>query len=257
MSLTIRLNSNQFSGVVKSDHITIKGRAMKTIGLIGGMSWESTVNYYREINQQVGLRLGGYHSAKIAMVSVDFAEIEQMQRDGEWLKTAEILSNSAKSLEKAGADFVMICTNTMHKVADHVEECTELPLLHIADATAEQLKKDGITKVGLLGTAFTMEQDFYKGRLQEKHGIDVVVPNGVQRKLVHDVIYQELVHGKVNRRSKNDFLVVISDLYELGVQAVILGCTEIAMLVQAEDTRVPLYDTTEIHARAAVDTALD
>lgn len=230
---------------------------MKTIGMIGGMSWESTANYYREINQQVSARLGGYHSAKIAMMSVDFAEIEALQRSGEWLKTAEILSASARSLEKAGADFVMICTNTMHKVAEQVEECTELPLLHIADATAEVLKKDGIEKVGLLGTAFTMEQDFYKGRLQDKYGIEVVVPNGVQRKLVHDVIYQELVHGKVNHRSKNDFLVVISDLREAGAQAVILGCTEIAMLVGQDDTRVPLYDTTALHAQAAVDTALD
>ncbi|MBW3695793.1 aspartate/glutamate racemase family protein [Vibrio sp. T187] len=230
---------------------------MKTIGMIGGMSWESTANYYREINQQVSARLGGYHSAKIAMMSVDFAEIEALQRSGEWLKTAEILSASARSLEKAGADFVMICTNTMHKVAEQVEECTELPLLHIADATAEVLKKDGIEKVGLLGTAFTMEQDFYKGRLQDKYGIEVVVPNGVQRKLVHDVIYQELVHGKVNQRSKNDFLVVISDLREAGAQAVILGCTEIAMLVGQDDTRVPLYDTTALHAQAAVDTALD
>ncbi|MGF1754972.1 aspartate/glutamate racemase family protein [Vibrio makurazakiensis] len=230
---------------------------MKTIGMIGGMSWESTANYYREINQKVSGQLGGFHSAKIAMMSVDFAEIEALQRSGDWLKTAEILSQSARSLESAGADFVMICTNTMHKVFEQVEESVEVPLLHIADATAEVLMRDGIEKVGLLGTAFTMEQDFYKGRLKDKYGIDVLVPNGVQRKLVHDVIYQELVHGKVNPRSKNDFLVIIGDLFEAGAQAVILGCTEIAMLVQQENTHVPLYDTTELHAQAAVDTALD
>ncbi|MFA0570442.1 aspartate/glutamate racemase family protein [Vibrio gallaecicus] len=229
---------------------------MKTIGMLGGMSWESTSNYYREINQLVKAQLGGFNSAKIVMYSVNFEEIEKLQTAGEWDKTGIILSNAALSLKAAGADFLMICTNTMHKVANQVEQETGLPLLHIADATGEQLKAQGISKVGLLGTAFTMEQEFYKGRLQEKFGIEVIVPNGVQRKLVHGVIYNELVQGVLNNRSRNDFITVINDLQESGAEAVILGCTEIAMLVNQNDTKVPLFDTTEIHAQAAVDYAL-
>ncbi|MDN3616707.1 aspartate/glutamate racemase family protein [Vibrio gallaecicus] len=229
---------------------------MKTIGMLGGMSWESTSNYYREINQLVKAQLGGFNSAKIVMYSVNFEEIEKLQTAGEWDKTGIILSNAALSLKAAGADFLMICTNTMHKVANQVEQETGLPLLHIADATGEQLKAQGISKVGLLGTAFTMEQQFYKGRLQEKFGIEVIVPNGVQRKLVHGVIYNELVQGVLNNRSRNDFITVINDLQESGAEAVILGCTEIAMLVNQNDTKVPLFDTTEIHAQAAVDYAL-
>ncbi|NOH97422.1 aspartate/glutamate racemase family protein [Vibrio sp. 99-70-13A1] len=229
---------------------------MKTIGMLGGMSWESTSNYYREINQLVKAQLGGFNSAKIVMYSVNFEEIEKLQSAGEWDKTGTILSDAALSLKAAGADFLMICTNTMHKVANQVEQDTGLPLLHIADATGEQLKAQGISKVGLLGTAFTMEQEFYKGRLQEKFGIEVIVPNGVQRKLVHEVIYNELVQGVLNNRSRNDFITVISDLQENGAEAVILGCTEIAMLVKQNDTRVPLFDTTEIHAQAAVHYAL-
>lgn len=229
---------------------------MKTIGMLGGMSWESTSNYYREINQLVKAQLGGFNSAKIVMYSVNFEEIEKLQSAGEWDKTGTILSDAALSLKAAGADFLMICTNTMHKVANQVEQDTGLPLLHIADATGEQLKAQGISKVGLLGTAFTMEQEFYKGRLQEKFGIEVIVPNGVQRKLVHEVIYNELVQGLLNNRSRNDFITVISDLQENGAEAVILGCTEIAMLVNQNDTRVPLFDTTEIHAQAAVHYAL-
>lgn len=229
---------------------------MKTIGMLGGMSWESTSNYYREINQLVKAQLGGFNSAKIVMYSVNFEEIEKLQSAGEWDKTGTILSDAALSLKAAGADFLMICTNTMHKVANQVEQESGLPLLHIADATGEQLKAQGISKVGLLGTAFTMEQEFYKGRLQEKFGIEVIVPNGVQRKLVHEVIYNELVQGLLNNRSRNDFITVISDLQENGAEAVILGCTEIAMLVNQNDTRVPLFDTTEIHAQAAVHYAL-
>ena len=229
---------------------------MKTIGMLGGMSWESTSNYYREINQLVKAQLGGFNSAKIVMYSVNFEEIEKLQTAGEWDKTGIILSNAALSLKAAGADFLMICTNTMHKVANQVEQETGLPLLHIADATGEQLKAQGISKVGLLGTAFTMEQEFYKGRIQEKFGIEVIVPNGVQRKLVHGVIYNELVQGVLNNRSRNDFITVINDLQESGAEAVILGCTEIAMLVNQNDTKVPLFDTTEIHAQAAVDYAL-
>ena len=229
---------------------------MKTIGMLGGMSWESTSNYYREINQLVKAQLGGFNSAKIVMYSVNFEEIEKLQTAGEWDKTGIILSNAALSLKAAGADFLMICTNTMHKVANQVEQETGLPLLHIADATGAQLKAQGISKVGLLGTAFTMEQDFYKGRLQDKFGIEVIVPNGVQRKLVHGVIYNELVQGVLNNRSRNDFITVINDLQESGAEAVILGCTEIAMLVNQNDTKVPLFDTTEIHAQAAVHYAL-
>ncbi len=229
---------------------------MKTIGMLGGMSWESTSNYYREINQLVKAQLGGFNSAKIVMYSVNFEEIEKLQTAGEWDKTGIILSNAALSLKAAGADFLMICTNTMHKVANQVEQETGLPLLHIADATGEQLKAQGISKVGLLGTAFTMEQQFYKGRLQDKFGIEVIIPNGVQRKLVHGVIYNELVQGVLNNRSRNDFITVINDLQESGAEAVILGCTEIAMLVNQNDTKVPLFDTTEIHAQAAVDYAL-
>ncbi|WP_117234168.1 aspartate/glutamate racemase family protein [Vibrio maerlii] len=229
---------------------------MKTIGMLGGMSWESTANYYKEINELTKQQLGGFHSAKIAMVSVNFDEIEKLQHAGEWGQTAEMLSQAAQSVERAGADFVLICTNTMHKVANQIEDAITIPLLHIADATAEALKAAGVHKVGLLGTAFTMEQDFYKGRLQEQHGIDVIVPNGVQRKLVHDVIYQELVQGIVNNRSRTDFLTIIQDLHEQGAQAVILGCTEIAMLVQQQDTSVPLFDTTAIHAKAAVEKSL-
>ncbi len=229
---------------------------MKTIGMLGGMSWESTANYYKEINELTKQKLGGFHSAKIAMVSVNFDEIEKLQHAGEWGKTAEILSQAAQSVERAGADFILICTNTMHKVAKEIEETINIPLLHIADATAEELKKAGVERVGLLGTAFTMEQEFYKGRLQDKHSIDVIVPNGVQRKLVHDIIYQELVQGVVTNKSRADYLTIIQDLHEQGAQAVILGCTEIAMLVKQTDTKVPLFDTTAIHAKAAVEAAL-
>ncbi|MGF1695195.1 aspartate/glutamate racemase family protein [Vibrio lamellibrachiae] len=230
---------------------------MKTIGMIGGMSWESTVTYYQAMNQGVNSALGGLHSAQVVLVSVDFAVIEKFQANGEWDKAAELLSQAAQSLEKAGADFFIICTNTMHKVAETVQSQVNIPLLHIADATGQQLKRNGITRVGLLGTAFTMEQDFYKGFLERKYGIEVIVPNGVQRRLVHDVIYQELCLGKLNNRSKTDFLTVIGDLYESGAEAVILGCTEIGLLVKPNDTRVLLFDTTKIHVESAVARALE
>ncbi|MGF1719029.1 aspartate/glutamate racemase family protein [Vibrio kyushuensis] len=230
---------------------------MKTIGMIGGMSWESTVTYYQAMNQGVNSALGGLHSAQLVLVSVDFAVIEKFQANGEWDKAAELLSQAAQSLEKAGADFFIICTNTMHKVAETVQSQVNIPLLHIADATGQQLKRNGITRVGLLGTAFTMEQDFYKGFLERKYGIEVIVPNGVQRRLVHDVIYQELCLGKLNNRSKTDFLTVIGDLYESGAEAVILGCTEIGLLVKPNDTRVLLFDTTKIHVESAVARALE
>ncbi|NRF25194.1 aspartate/glutamate racemase family protein [Vibrio coralliilyticus] len=229
---------------------------MKTIGIIGGMSWESTASYYKQINQRVKAEKGGLHSAKLVLNSVDFAEIEALQHKGEWDKTAIILSEAAKSLEKAGADFLLIATNTMHKVASQVEEAVSIPLLHIADATGQQLVEQGINKVGLLGTAFTMEQSFYKQRLTDKFGIEVIVPNGVQRRLVHDVIYNELCLGEINARSKQDFKTIIEDLSADGAQGVILGCTEIGLLISEQDTDIPLFDTTEIHANSAVSEAL-
>lgn len=229
---------------------------MKTIGIIGGMSWESTAEYYKQLNEGVKQHKGGLHSAKIILNSVDFAEIEQLQRSGEWDKSAILLCDAAQSIERAGADFVLIATNTMHKVAEQVQEAVSIPLLHIADTTGEELVEKGITKVGLLGTAFTMEEAFYKQRLTDKFGIEVVVPNGVQRKLVHDVIYNELCLGKVNRRSKDDFHTIINDLAESGAQGVILGCTEIGLLVSQDETDIPLFDTVELHALAAVKEAL-
>ncbi|OLO10133.1 aspartate/glutamate racemase [Chromohalobacter japonicus] len=229
---------------------------MRTIGLLGGMSWESTESYYRALNEGVKQALGGFHSAKIAMVSVDFAEIETLQRDGRWDAAGEALAAAARQIEHAGADFLLIATNTMHKVAPQVEAAIDIPLLHIADATAESLVADGITRVGLLGTRFTMEQDFYKQRLSERYGIDVVVPDDTQRECVHRVIFEELCLGRIEPASREAFLAVIDALHARGAQAVILGCTEIAMLIKATDTQVPLYDTTALHAQAAVKRAL-
>ncbi|WP_406734631.1 aspartate/glutamate racemase family protein [Vibrio scophthalmi] len=229
---------------------------MKTIGLIGGMSWESTTSYYKAINEGVKAKLGGLHSAKICLYSVDFHEIEQLQHQGRWDDTAEILSQAAQSVQAGGADFVLICTNTMHKVASVIEQAISIPILHIADATAMQLVSDGVTKVGLLGTRFTMEQDFYKQRLTEQFGIEVVIPDEPQRNLVHDVIYNELCQGIVSETSRQEYLQIIASLAEQGAQAVILGCTEIALLVEQSHTSVPLYDTTQIHAEAAVMHAL-
>jgi aspartate racemase len=225
---------------------------MKTIGLIGGMSWESTVSYYQAINLGVKRRLGGLHSAKLVMVSVDFAEIEKMQHTGDWQGTAKILMQAARHLQAAGADGFIICTNTMHKVAKEVQAEVGIPLLHIADGTAHALKASGVTKVGLLGTGFTMEQNFYKGRLVE-HGLDVVIPNQIQRELVHSVIYQELCLGLVEPGSKRAYLEIIDSLAVDGAEAVILGCTEIGLLIEQADTSVALFDTTKIH----VDTALE
>lgn len=230
---------------------------MKTIGLIGGMSWESTQFYYQQINRGVRERLGGLHSAKILLYSVDFAPIEQLQHTGDWAATAEILSKAAKSLEAGGADFFLICTNTMHKVADQVCNSVSIPLLHIADATAQVLQSDGIKRVGLLGTGFTMEQDFYKGHISEHYGIEVVVPDATDIKRVHDIIYQELCLGEIKDESRKVYIEVIDRLREQGCEAIILGCTEIGMLVKQADTDIRLYDTTEIHAELAVDWALD
>ena len=225
---------------------------MKTIGMLGGMSWQSTASYYKAINEGVKESLGGLHSAKISLYSVDFDEIEKLQNLGKWKETAKILSNAALSVEASGADFLLICTNTMHKVAPEIEESISIPLLHIADATAEKLVSDGVMKVGLLGTQFTMNQDFYKGRLTERYGIHVMVPEAQQREIVHNIIYSELCLGKINDSSRQRYLEIINQLYEQGAEAIILGCTEIALLVQQQHTEVPLYDTTEIHAAQAV-----
>ncbi|SFX48458.1 aspartate/glutamate racemase family protein [Marinospirillum alkaliphilum] len=230
---------------------------MKTIGLLGGMSWESTRDYYTSINQGVKERLGGLHSAQLVLYSVDFDPIEKLQHQGDWAGTAAILCQAARNIEAAGADFLLICTNTMHKVAPEIEAAIQIPLVHLADATAESLLASGIKKVGLLGTAFTMEQDFYKGRLQQKFGLDVLVPDADDRALVHQVIYQELCLGQLHETSRKEYLRIISQLAQQGAEAVILGCTEIAMLVHQKDTDVPLFDTTAIHARKAVALALD
>ncbi|MBE0506896.1 MAG: aspartate/glutamate racemase family protein [Marinospirillum sp.] len=229
---------------------------MKTIGLLGGMSWESTRDYYTAINQGVKERLGGLHSAQLVLYSVDFDPIEKLQHQGDWPGTAAILCQAARNIEAAGADFLLICTNTMHKVAPEIEAAIQIPLVHLADATAESLLASGIKKVGLLGTAFTMEQDFYKGRLQQKFGLDVLVPDADDRALVHQVIYQELCLGQIHEASCKEYLRIISQLAQQGAEAVILGCTEIAMLVDQKDTDVPLFDTTAIHARKAIELAL-
>ena len=229
---------------------------MKTIGLLGGMSWESTALYYRWINELVREKLGGLHSAKIAMYSVDFQEIEELQHSGEWDATGKILSPAAKQIENAGADFLLICTNTMHKVAPQVEAAIDIPLLHLADATANRIKADGIKNIGLLGTRFTMEQDFYAGRLRDEHGLNVILPSSAEREIVHRVIYEELVVGVVRDESRREYLRIMDGLRAQGAEGVIEGCTEIVMLVQQEHTDIPLFDTTAIHAQAAVEMAL-
>jgi aspartate racemase len=228
---------------------------MKTIGLIGEMSWESSYIYYRIINEEVMARLGGLHSAKCILYSFDFYEIEEFQRKGEWGKAAEILIKVARTLENAEVDFIVICTNTMHKVSGEVAAATNIPLLHIADMTAEKILSDGIKTIGLLGTKYTMEQDFYKSRI-EMSGIKVIVPNENDREIVIKVIYQELCIGQIKEESRNHYLRIIKDLIEKGAEGVILGCTEIGLLVQQKDTTVPLYDTTILHAVGAVDHAL-
>jgi len=225
---------------------------MKKLGLLGGMSWESTAEYYRIINQQVGEELGGLHSADLILRSVDFEEIEKLQHEGEWERLGILLSDAAYSLEKAGAEGLILCTNTMHKVAQTLVQHLHIPFLHIADATAEKLLSDKKHKVGLLGTAFTMEESFYKERLSEKFGLEVIIPKKQQREEIHRVIYSELCLGITEESSRNYFAEVIRTLKEQGAEAVILGCTEIGMLISAEESVLPLYDTTDIHARAAV-----
>jgi aspartate racemase len=229
---------------------------MKTIGLLGGMSWESSALYYRWVNEIVKQKLGGLHSARIAMVSLDFQEIEDMQKMNRWGEAGKILSEAAMQVEAAGADFLLICTNTMHKVALQVEAAINIPLLHIADATAEEIKKWGMKTIGLIGTNFTMEQDFYAGRLTEKHGLQVLVPPKEDRDIVHRVIYEELVLGIVKAESRAEYLRIMENLHNRGAEGIIEGCTEIVILVKQEHTSIPLFDTTAIHAQKAVEMAL-
>lgn len=229
---------------------------MKCIGLLGGMSWESTVSYYQALNRGVRAQLGGLHSARVLLNSVDFAGIERLQHAGDWPATARLLAAEARKLQDGGADFLLIGTNTMHKVASEIEAAIDIPLLHIADATAAKLQADGITRVGLLGTRFTMEQDFYKGRLQDRFGLAVLVPDEAGRERVHRIIYDELCLGEIRESSRAEYLAIIEELAAAGAEAVILGCTEIALLVGDARAAVPLYDTTAIHAEAAVALAL-
>lgn len=229
---------------------------MKTLGLIGGMSWESTLPYYRLINEEVRARLGGLHSARLVLYSVDFHEIEVLQREARWDEAGAQLAAAARALDAAGAELLVLCTNTMHKVADAIEAATARPLLHIADPTAEAIRAAGLQRVGLLGTRFTMEQGFYRGRLEQRHGIDVIVPEVAEREQVHRIIYDELCLGEVRDDSRAVYRKVIAALIARGAQAVILGCTEIGLLVDADDASVPLFDTTVLHARRAVDLAL-
>jgi aspartate racemase len=229
---------------------------MKTIGLIGGMSWESTLPYYRQVNQTVRERLGGLHSARVVLYSVDFDDIERLQSAGDWDAAGRLLADAARSLQAAGADFLVLCTNTMHKVAPAIEAAVAIPLLHIADPTAAAIQAAGHRKVGLLGTRFTMEQAFYKDRLRDLHGLDVIVPEAAERDIVHRVIYDELCVGNIVDDSRDHFRRVIAALVERGAQAIILGCTEISLLIAPGDAAVPLFDTTAIHARAAADYAL-
>lgn len=230
---------------------------MKTIGLLGGMSWESSIEYYRIINERTKAKLGGLHSAKSIMVSVDFAEMEILQHQGKWAEAARMLIEAARNLENGGADFIVLCTNTMHKVAEDLQASVKIPFLHIADPTAQLVKESGIQKIGLLGTRFTMEEEFYRGRLARKFGLEVCVPTAQEREIIHRVIYDELVLGKIDPGSKAQYMDIINQMVDQGAEGVILGCTEIGLLVHQEDSRVPLFDTTRIHAEAAVDYALN
>jgi aspartate racemase len=229
---------------------------LKVIGLIGGMSWESTVLYYCQINEAIKERLGGLHSAKIILYSVDFHDVERLQHSGDWLAAGLLLADAARALELAGADFLVLCTNTMHKVAPAIAAAVRIPLFHIADPTAAEIKKSGFSTVGLLGTRFTMEEEFYKDRLIGRHGLQVLVPKQQDREFIHRVIYEELCLGKIVDESRSEYRRIIADLVGQGVQAIILGCTEIALLVGQQDSAVPLFDTTSIHARKAAERAL-
>jgi aspartate racemase len=229
---------------------------MRTIGLLGGMSWESSSEYYRLINQHIQQRLGGLHSAQCVMYSVDFAQVEELQHRGAWEEAGALLADAAQRLERAGADIVVLCTNTMHKIAPAIEAAVAIPLLHIADPTAHAITREGIRVVGLLGTRFTMEQEFYKGRLVAQHGLEVLVPPADQQAIVHRIIYEELCLGRIVPESRQAYQTIMAELVEAGAQGIILGCTEIGLLVQEHDTTVPVFDTTKLHAEAAVDFAL-
>jgi aspartate racemase len=230
---------------------------MKTVGLLGGMSWESTVPYYRVLNREAGRRLGGVHSARVLLLSVDFGEIEALQHQGRWDELGAILAGEARTLEDAGADFLVVCTNTMHRVAPRIESAISIPLLHIADATAERIRSAGVRRVGLLGTRFTMEEDFYRGRLEARHGLDVLVPPEPDRAEVHRVIYEELVLGRILDGSREAYRRIVAELAAAGAEGVILGCTEIGLLLKPGDASVPLFDTALIHAQAAAAAALE
>jgi aspartate racemase len=229
---------------------------MKTIGLIGGMSWESSLEYYRIINETVKSKLGGFHSAKSLMYSVDFQEIEKLQHLEQWEDATKMMIDAAQRVERGGADFVVICTNTMHKMAEKVEKNIQVPLLHITDVTAAKIKEMGKKTVGLLGTRFTMEQDFYKGRLKDKHEIEVLIPKEDERKAIHAILYDELCLGAIKTTSKDKFKNIITNLKTRGAEGIILGCTEIPLIVKQEDYEIFLYDTTTLHAQAAVNFAL-
>ena len=229
---------------------------MKTIGLIGGMSWESSIEYYRIINETVKEKLGGLHSAKSLMVTVDFAEIEKLQHEDRWDEAGQILARCAQDLERGGADFIVLCTNTMHKLADQMTSNVSIPLLHIADATAEKIVSAGIKRIGLLGTRFTMEHDFYKGRLIHNYGLDVLIPEKADRDIIHRVIYEELVLGKIVDASRREYQRIMNNLLAKGAEGIILGCTEIELLITEGDSSAPLFPTTKIHAIAAVEKAL-
>jgi aspartate racemase len=230
---------------------------MKTIGMIGGMSWESSIEYYRILNETVKDRLGGLHSARSVMYSVDFAEIEIMQSEGRWEQATQVMVEAARHVEAGGADFLIICTNTMHKMANAVEAAIHIPLLHIADATARAVKTQGFSKIALLGTKFTMEEDFYRLRLAKKYGLEVLIPDMEDREIIHSVIYDELVLGDIKPESREKYKRIIGKLIAAGAQGIILGCTEIGLLVKQDDSRVPLFDTTYIHATSAVELALE
>lgn len=230
---------------------------MKVIGLLGGMSWESTVTYYQLINHKIKAKLGGLHSAKICLYSIDFAELEQLQRQGKWDEAGALLAKAAQKIEAGGADFLVICANTMHKVAEQIQSAISIPVIHIVDAAAEQLLRNKVQKIGLLGTKFTMEEDFYKSRLLQKYNIATIIPSPSQREAIHRIIYDELCMGIINPDSKKVYLNIIDDLSQQGAEGVILGCTEIPLLIQQQDTTVPLYDTTTLHAEYAAYLALD
>lgn len=230
---------------------------MQVIGLIGGMSWESSIEYYRIINEAVKQKLGGLHSAKIVLYSFDFDEIEKLQSKGKWEELTNKMIKAAQTLEKAGANLIIICANTMHKMAVEIENNIKIPLLHIVDATAEKIKEKGFKKVGLLGTIYTMEEDFYKNRLIEKHGFEVIIPNSDERKIVNDILFNELCLGEIKETSKEKYKKIIKNLSEKGAEGIILGCTEIPMLINQKDVEIPVFDTTKIHAEFAVEHAIN